>query len=125
MTDRDHPSLPTKAEILEFVNNSATPVGKREIGKEFGIKGAARKPLKQMLNEMQDDGLLERGRRRQVNKPGALPPVGIIDVVGIDADGELICHPARMEGKGPPPVIHLNAGRRGRPASAKGDRILA
>jgi ribonuclease R len=125
LTDRDHPSLPTKAEILEFVNNSATPVGKREIGKEFGIKGAARKPLKQMLNEMQDDGLLERGRRRQVNKPGALPPVGIIDVVGIDADGELICHPARMEGKGPPPVIHLNAGRRGRPASAKGDRILA
>ncbi|MBL4721272.1 MAG: ribonuclease R, partial [Alphaproteobacteria bacterium] len=114
MSDRLYPSLPTKAQILEFVNNSPSPVGKREIGKEFGVKGAARKPLKQLLTELQNEGLLERGRRRNVAPPGALPSVLIIDVVEIDADGKLICRPARWDQEAPPPTIHLNPGRRGR-----------
>ncbi|MBT5109859.1 MAG: hypothetical protein HOM25_14355, partial [Rhodospirillaceae bacterium] len=65
MTERHHLSLPTKAQILEFVKETPGQVGKREIAREFGIKGAARQTLKQILTELQDEGLLERGRKRR------------------------------------------------------------
>ena len=126
MTDRDHPSLPSKAQILEFVKETPGNVGKREIAREFGIKGAARQGLKQILIELQDDGLLERGRKRRLRPPGALPPVLIIDVVSIDSDGDPLCTPARWDSEDARPVIHLTANsKRGAAAPGKGDRILA
>jgi ribonuclease R len=125
LTERHHLSLPTKAQILEFVKETPGQVGKREIAREFGIKGAARQTLKQILTELQDEGLLERGRKRRLRPPGALPPVVIIDVVEVNSDGEPICRPARWDSEGPPPLIHLTAGKRGAPAPGKGDRILA
>jgi ribonuclease R len=126
LTERRHPSLPSKAQILEFVNETPGPTGKREIAREFGIKGAARQGLKKILSELQDDGLLERGRKRRLRPAGALPPVLIVDVVSIDSDGDPLCTPARWDSEDAPPIIHLTASaKRGAPAPAKGDRILA
>ena len=41
--------LPTRHQVLEFIHGSEIPVGKREIARAFGIKGADRIPLKAML----------------------------------------------------------------------------
>ena len=42
-------SIPTKAEILQWISDNPTQTAKRDIAKAFGIKGAARIDLKRVL----------------------------------------------------------------------------
>ncbi|MEX0758270.1 MAG: hypothetical protein WD100_01700 [Tistlia sp.] len=41
--------FPTKEEILTYLREAPTPVGKREIARAFAIKGADRQRLKSVL----------------------------------------------------------------------------
>src|SRR4051794_22324956 len=86
--------LPTRQQVLEFIRGSETPVGKREIARAFGIKGADRIPLKAMLKELEQTGEIDRGRHRRMAAPGALPEVTVLSVLGPDPDGELLAAPA-------------------------------
>jgi len=115
--------LPTRQQILEFIRGSEVPVGKREIARAFGIKGAERIPLKAMLKELEQAGEVDRGRHRRMARPGSLPEVSVLDVLGPDADGELLAAPAT--GEGAAPRIFLLPDRMAKPALAKGDRVLA
>jgi len=115
--------LPTRQQILEFIRGSEVPVGKREIARAFGIKGAERIPLKAMLKEMEQAGEIDRGRHRRMARPGSLPEVSVLDVLGPDADGELLAAPA--QGEGAAPRIFLLPDRMAKPALARGDRVLA
>ena len=56
-------NLPTKADILSFIQDNPTKTNKRDIAKAFGIKGAARIDLKRMLKELQGEGHLEKRRK--------------------------------------------------------------
>ncbi len=120
--------LPTKQAVLDYVTSRPAKVGKREIAKAFNLKGSDRVALKTMLREMADDGMIER-RRKVLAEPGALPAVGVLEVVGQDEEGEPIAIPARWDGEGAAPRVRLLAqgGRRGRaqPAPGRGDRVLA
>ena len=78
-----------------------------------------------MLRELKRDGLLERRQGRKVGLRGTLPPVAVVEVTGLDEDGELLARPAVWEDKAPPPVIYLAPERRSRAALAPGDRVLA
>jgi len=115
--------LPTRQQILEFIRGSEVPVGKREIARAFGIKGAERIPLKAMLKELEQAGEIDRGRHRRMARPGSLPEVSVLDVLGPDADGELLAAPAT--GEGGAPRIFLLPDRMAKPALARGDRVLA
>jgi ribonuclease R len=124
------PALPSETEILEFVAAATGKVGKREIARAFNIRGDQRAALKDLLKQMAADGKLER-RSRRVGRPGALPPVAVIEVTGADSDGELVAEPVEWDSaNGKPPRILL-AGRRALGARAelqppaKGDRLLA
>ena len=119
------PPAPTKQQILDFIKESPGPVGKREIARAFGIRGGARIALKAVLKEMKNEGLLDRGAKRRMRPGGTLPPVAVIDVIEIDADGDVKCRPASWESEDPPPVIYLRPGRKAVAAPSKGDRILA
>ena len=57
--------LPTKQQILEFIRESPTPVGKREIARAFHIRGDDRVALKALLKDLSNDGELDRGRGRK------------------------------------------------------------
>ena len=46
--------------VAEFIRESPTPVGKREIARAFGISGADRIPLKAMLKELEREGAVDR-----------------------------------------------------------------
>ncbi len=126
--------FPSKTQILDFITASPGKVGKREIARAFHIKGADRVRLKELLREMAEEGLIERGRRG--GKGGALPPVAVIDLVDQDVDGELLGRPVDWRGTTPPPKIILAPGdgggvrKRGKsavggPALGIGDRVLA
>lgn len=119
--------LPSREQILEFVQSSADRVGKREIARAFQVKGPDRIALKRLLKEMADDGLIT-GPRRKIARTGTLPSVGVVEIVARDEDGELVALPASWDSDqhGTPPRILVSAdARQAGPAPGVGDRLLA
>ena len=119
--------FPSKDTVLAFIRDSATPIGKREIARAFKLSGSAdRERLKALLKELEAEGVVERGRGKRVAPPQALPEVAVLEVSGIDPDGEPIPRPIAWTGEGNPPRIFLLPEKKtGLPALAAGDRILA
>jgi ribonuclease R len=121
-----NPHLPSREEILRFVSENPDQAGKREIAKAFSLKGGDRIWLKEMLRDMQNDGLLKQKRRR-LSRPGSLPPMVVLDIFSRDAEGGLLARPAELEDEdGPIPLVSIRPQRGGRsPAAGVGDRVLA
>ncbi|MFQ6017711.1 MAG: ribonuclease R [Kiloniellaceae bacterium] len=118
-------SYPDKAAVLEFIRESPTPVGKREIARAFRLRGGDRVRLEAMLKELHDDGLLARREKRKATRATRLPAVMVVEVSGMDEDGELLARPALWDRDEAPPVIYLAPEKRSRAALAPGDRALA
>ncbi len=123
--------LPSKQEILDFIKESPGRVGKREISRAFRVKGADRIPLKQLLTEMKEEGLMGPGRSetqrkgRRVTTKSGLPPVAVIEIIGPDSDGELMGRPTVWHDERPPPLVYMAPEHKGRPALGTGERVLA
>lgn len=73
---------------------------------------------------MKEDGQIQRGGRRY-SEPGSLPPVAVVVIIGPDMDGEIIARPMTWDEEIEPPVIYMAPEKRGAPALAPGDRVLA
>ncbi|MGA8690193.1 MAG: ribonuclease R [Methyloceanibacter sp.] len=118
--------LPSKQEIIDFLQGASERTGKREIARAFGIKGSDRIALKELLRDMADDGLIA-GSRRKLQRPGVLPPVTVIEIVERDSHGEFIARPSTWpEEQGPPPRILVVESKQDKgPAAGLGDRVLA
>ncbi len=54
-----------------------------------------------------------------------LPESGVVQITGIDRDGDALARPVEWAGDGPPPQIFMAAEPRGRPALTPGERVLA
>ncbi|MBN9070875.1 MAG: ribonuclease R [Rhizobiales bacterium] len=117
---------PSREQLLAFITDNPDRSGKREIAKAFGLKGADRVWLNDMLRGLQDDGLLEKGRKR-LSRPGTLPPVAVLDIFARDRDGGLLARPAEQAENGTPAVtVSIRAQRDTEgPAPGIGDRVLA
>ncbi|CCV07259.1 Ribonuclease R [Mesorhizobium metallidurans STM 2683] len=114
---------PSRDEILRYIAENPDRSGKRDIAKAFALRGEDRIWLKDMLRDLQDEGLLTRERKR-LARVGALPHVAVLDIFGRDDDGVLLAHPAEAVGDGEPPIVAIRVPRGG-PAPGIGDRILA
>ena len=115
--------IPSQADILEWIRAHPEKSSKRDIAKAFGIKGAARIDLKQMLKELEAEGHLMQ-RRRRFNDPNSLPPVSVLQMLGQDSQGDMFAVPLEWEGTGHLPKILMRS-RQGDPALGQGDRLLA
>ncbi len=118
--------LPSKQEIIDFLERSTAQAGKREIARAFGVKGADRITLKALLRDMADEGLIA-GSRRKLTRPGTLPPVTVLDIVSRDPDGEFVARPATWDEEhgAPPRILMVESKREAGPAAGIGDRVLA
>ena len=105
--------IPSQAEILEWIRAHPEKSSKRDIAKAFGIKGAARIDLKQMLKELQAEGHLMQ--RRRFNDPNCLPPVSVLQMLGPDSQGDMFAVPLEWEVTGHLPKILMRS-RQGDPA---------
>jgi len=81
--------LPDRETLLAFLRD-AGEAEKADIAKAFGLKGADRRALREMLRGLEADGSLGRRGRKGFAEAGSLPPVGVVDVVERDLDGELM-----------------------------------
>ena len=120
--------VPTRDELLAFIRDSATPVGKREIARAYGLKGDQRIELKELLRDLRDSGDIAADRAKTFKDPKALSDVTVLEIVRVDEDGHLLAIPRKHdeEKDGPPPRIEVaSQTQRGVPAPAVGDRILA
>ncbi|WP_371060790.1 ribonuclease R [Rhodosalinus sp. 5P4] len=116
-------TLPSKDEILRWIEEHPTLNSKRDIAKAFGLKGAERIDLKRLLKELEAEGHLEK-RKKTYRDPESLPPVTVLQVLAPDADGDLFARPLEWHGEGVEPRV-LFVPRASDPALGEGDRILA
>ncbi len=116
--------LPSRQQILAFIQESSVRAGKREIAREFGLRGSEKIALKSLLKDMTDEGLVDLAPGRAFHKMGGVPKVTVLKIVEIDGN-QPIAVPERWEAEGlPPPKIRvIEQGKRG--ALGIGDRILA
>jgi ribonuclease R len=124
MAKKQPRGLPTRQQILDFIETSDTPVGKREIAKAFGLAAQDKILLKQLLRDMGDEGLIDSAPGRAFHKMGGVPKVTVLRVQDVDDGGNIWAVPERWENEAPQPRIRVQEkGRKG--ALGIGDRILA
>lgn len=115
--------IPTREQVLEFITENPENANKREIARAFGLKGQDKIPLKAIIRELENEGLIDRSRGKRLHAAGELPPVTVIEVTGSDADGEITARPTNWRGQEDPPQIYVSF-RAGETAK-RGERILA
>ena len=116
--------LPTKDQILEFIQTSDIPAGKREIAKAFGLKGQEKIALKKRLKDMAEEGLID-GKRTAYHRMGGVPKVTVLKIVAIE-DGEPVAEPENWapDNKEKPPRLMVKESKK-MAALKRGDRVLA
>ncbi|MDP9839731.1 ribonuclease R [Neorhizobium huautlense] len=125
-----HGAVPPREVLLEFIADNPDRASKREIAKAFGLKGETRVELKDVLRDLESEGLLKKDRK-SLSRPGALPPVTVLDITTRDKDGELIGRPAEWPddaGAAPAVLIRMSSEKRGKGKAVTAglnDRILA
>ena len=127
--------LPSREQIIEFVQSYDKPAGKREIAKAFGLQGQEKIALKALLKDMAEEGLID-GKKTAYHRMGGVPKVTVLRVVEIE-DGEAFAIPDTWspDDGAPPPRLRVIEGKKGQnskrgggnrfPALKVGDRILA
>ena len=121
--------MPTPEQVLDFIQSSDMPAGKREIAKAFGLKGQEKIKLKALLKDMAEEGLID-GKKSAYHRMGGVPKVTVLRIVELD-EGELIAQPDNWDSEAPgkPPRLVIREpktrGARRPPALKRGDRVLA
>ncbi|RUZ71603.1 ribonuclease R [Mesorhizobium sp. M7A.F.Ca.US.006.01.1.1] len=116
---------PSRDEILRYIAENPDRAGKRDIAKAFALRGDDRIWLKDILRDLQDEGVLTK-ERKGLARVGALPHVTVLDIFDRDADGVLLARPTEHTANGPPPIVSIRLSRSGGgPAPGIGDRVLA
>src|SRR3546814_19212296 len=124
MAKKNTPGLPTRQQILDFIESSDQPAGKREIARAFGLRGHDKIALKQLLRDMGDEGLIDSAPGRAFHRMGGVPKVTVLRVTDVDDSGQVWAVPERWEADVPEPRLRVpERGRKG--ALGPGDRILA
>ena len=119
------PGLPSRDQIMKFIEGSDQPAGKREIARAFGLHAQDKIRLKALLKDMADEGLIDLGPGRAFHKLGGVPKVTVLRVVDIEGDN-VIAVPENWVAEGhPPPRLRVIERGRRQSALGVGDRILA
>ncbi len=125
-----HQGMPTPQQVLDFIQSSSIPAGKREIAKAFGLKGQEKIKLKALLKDMAEEGLID-GKKSAFHRMGGVPKVTTLKIVAIE-DGDLIAEPDNWDPEAPGKAPRLTIreprpkpGMKRPPALKRGDRVLA
>lgn len=111
-----------KARVLALLGEHVGAT-KRDLVRLLGLKGSDRILLKRILKDLEADGAIEGHRKSGLTKPGQLPEVVLIEVSGVDRQGELLGKPINWDDSQEAPEIYIHAPKVGI-APGPGDRLL-
>ncbi len=118
--------LPSREELRAFLRAAPGRVGKSDIARHFGLSSDQRPALRELLRGLKESGQAAPVGRRGLAAPDRLPEMSVVEVTGTDPDGDAIARPVEWDkANGPPPVVFMKPERRGLPALAPGERVLA
>jgi ribonuclease R len=123
-TDERSP-LPSRDSVKKFLAEAPGKVGLREVARAFSVGPDGKKGLRGIMRSLEADGALDRAGGKKYREAGRLPENAVVEVTGIDRDGEALARPVVWDGPGRPPIIFMMAEARGQPALAPGARVLA
>ena len=142
-TGPDRPSpgapFPSREQLRAFLAETPGRVGKREAMRAFSLGPEHQVAMRTTLKEMASRGeAAPAGHKRFTAPHGAprptasarpggsrLPEAIIVEITGIDTEGDAIGRPAEWRGDGPAPAIFMQPEARGQAALAPGQRVLA
>ncbi len=119
--------MPSREEVLAWLEDNPNRNGKREVARAFGLKGQQKITLKALLKELEAEGDIKKSGKR-FTKPGTLPSVTVLDIVTRDREGGLLAKPVQWDEEvdGKHPVVSIINDRRSKsPTAGVGDRVLA
>lgn len=123
--------LPSRAQVLEFIQTQEGPAGKREIARAFGLKGQEKIALKRLLKDMAEEGLID-GRKSAYHRMGGVPKVTVLRVIAIDDEAAPIAIPDNWPEEATGEPVRLTVRERPQKRRAQtygalkiGDRVLA
>jgi ribonuclease R len=119
---RPQRGIPDRDTLLKYIREGGE-TDKAALAKAFGLKGEERRTLRHLLQTLEAEGALGRRGRRGFAEAGALPEVGVVDVIERDPDGELL---VRLTKGDDAPLVPLAPARKEDvgPAPGIGDRLL-
>ena len=122
VSPRPTKGVPDKDTLLTYIRDSGE-TDKAAIAKAFALKGEERRALRALLQTLEAEGALGRRGRRGFAEAGALPEVGVVDVIERDNDGDLFVKLTKGDDA---PLVALAPDRKGDsgPAPGIGDRLL-
>lgn len=118
--------MPSREAILEALANEPGLKGKRDLARVFGIRGDMRGPFKDLLRQMEEEGLINR-KRKTLRRAAELPSVTVLDIPSEANPEALIAFPASWneDEDGDRPLVVVETPRNARVVPGPGDRILA
>lgn len=117
--------LPSREAVRDFIRSATGRVGKRELERAFHLGPEHRVALRLLLKDLASEGKIAPAGHRRFTPPGRLPDAMIVQITGTDPEGDAIARPVQWDGDGPPPMVLMAPERRGDPALAPGERVLA
>jgi len=116
--------LPTREEVLDYIASSPVPLARRDLARAFKVPPSQRVALKGLLRDIERSGSVERGPKRKLAAITTLPEIGVVEIVDVDFDGEMIARPVGWRGDGEPPRIVVVPEPK-TPALGSGERAVA
>ncbi len=112
-----------KARLLTLLaeNPGAT---KRDLARLINLKGSDRIQLKRLLKELGGEGAIAGKSKRGFTKQGDLPETLVLEISGMDSDGEYLGRPLAWESQDAPPQIYVAPPKEGK-TLGPGSRVLA
>ena len=114
-------------DIVEWILANPKQTSMRDIAKAFGVKGPEKRDLKQIIKELAQEGKLGRPKENadpREEKSAKFPPISVLRVIEVDANGELLATPEEWQGRSTPPHILLMTAQKPAPFGI-GDKVLA
>ena len=94
-------------ELLAFIQESPSAVGKREIARAFDIAPGDRPGLRDMLRQIERTGAVTRAPNRRLVAAAPFPEVATIEWFGSDEDGIALARPVAWQRPGEVPILRL------------------
>lgn len=118
-------SFPDRQTILDFLKKNPEARSQADIARGLRVKGRERAVLREILRELQEEGLIERTGKRSFARPDQPPASGLVEFTRLTADGDLIGQCVGDKGLFGPELVYAGpAGRNRVRAPGKGDRAI-